>query len=64
MHSYLSEHLQVWSVEHSAKYPKRAGIVGVEQRLIGHSVGHEPHGQEEKEEENVFHLRETETRGG
>lgn len=58
MYGYLSKNVHVWSVEHSAEYPGRAGIIRVEQCLIGHSIGHEPHSQKKKEEENVLHLRE------
>jgi len=58
MHGYLSKDVHVWSVEHSAEYPNRAGIIRVEERLIGHSISQEPHGQKEKEEENILHLRE------
>lgn len=58
MYRYLSKNVQVWSVEHSAEYPTRTGIIRVEERLIGHSIGQEPYSQEEKEEENVLHLNE------
>lgn len=55
---YLSKNVQVRSVEHPAEDPIRTGVVGVEQRLIGHSVGRQPHRQEKQEEENVLHLEE------
>lgn len=52
----LSKDLQVGPVEHTAEDPLQAAIVGVQQRLSGHTVGYEPHTQKEEEEEDVFHL--------
>lgn len=52
----LPEDLQVGPVEHAAEDPLQAAVVGVQQRLGGHAVGHEPHAQEEEEEEDVPHL--------
>ena len=48
--------MQVWSVEDASEDPGRTRVVGVEQRLVGHAVRHQPHGQEEQEEEHVLHL--------
>ena len=56
MNGDMSKYVQVWPVEHSAEDPTGTRIVGVEQRLIGYAVGHEPHRQEEEEEEDVLHL--------
>lgn len=31
--------------------------MGVQQGLSGHTIGHEPHAQEEEEEEDILHLQ-------
>lgn len=49
--------MQVRSVENSAKDPIKARVVGVNQSLIGYSIRHEPHPQEEEEEEDILHLK-------
>lgn len=61
MYGYLSKNMQIRPVKHSAEYPVRPGIVLVEESLIGHSVGHEPHSQKKEEEEDVLHLEEART---
>uniref|UniRef100_M3Z5Q0 Uncharacterized protein n=1 Tax=Mustela putorius furo TaxID=9669 RepID=M3Z5Q0_MUSPF len=53
----LPEDLQVGPVEHAAEDPLQAPVVGVQQRLRGHAVGHKPHAQEEEEEEDVLYLQ-------
>lgn len=55
-HRDLSKDVQIRPVENPAEDAIKARVVGINQRLVGYSVGHEPHPQEEEEEENVLHL--------
>lgn len=48
--------MQVWPVENPPEDAIEAGVVGIKQSLIGHSICHEPHAKEEEEEEDVLHL--------
>ena len=58
LHRNLAKDVQVRPVENSAKDAIQARVIGVKQSLIGYPVRHEPHAEEEEEEENVLHLNE------
>lgn len=53
----LPKDLQVRPVEHTAENPLQTAIVGVQQGLSRHTVGHKPHAQEKEEEEDILHLQ-------
>lgn len=55
-HRDLSKDVQVRPVENTAEDAIQARVVGVNQSLVGYSVCHEPHPQEEEEEEDILHL--------
>lgn len=48
--------MQVRPVENPPEDVIKARVVGIKQSLIGYSVRHEPHPQEEEEEEDILHL--------
>lgn len=50
--------MQIWSVKNATQDPVWAVVIGVQQRLIGYAIRHKPHQQEEKEKEDILHLRE------
>lgn len=60
-HRDLSKDVQIRPVENPAKDAIQARVVGVKQSLIGYSVCHEPHPQEEEEEEDILHLNRKKT---
>lgn len=59
LHRNLSIDVQIRPVQDSPKNAIRVCVVGVDQSLMGNSVCHEPHTQEEEEEEHILHLNET-----
>lgn len=52
----LSKDVQIRPVENPTEDAIETRVVGIKQSLVGYPVRHEPHPQEEEEEENVFHL--------
>lgn len=55
-HRDLSEDVQVRPVENPPEDAIQVRVIGVKQSLVGYSVGHLPHPQEEEEEEDILHL--------
>jgi len=56
LHRDLSEDVEVGPVEDPSEDTIGPGVVRVDQRLIGYAVRHNPHPQEEEDEEDVLHL--------